>query len=142
MQFRKTLMISSIIVPIMLLSIGCATTDQLYKQYPGYTVIDKETKTRTKEVPVFLVYCVSPNGTGICQVNAKGQYAQPDPFSGCAILCAKEKGKWMKGPQVGTEEELKYRYFLKLRSPSGEEIEHEVGSKIFREIETGQVFPK
>lgn len=133
--------ISTILVLIFMpfIHAGCATMDQLREQYPGYTVVEKEQRTVTKSVPVWTFACVTPYGNTKCKVRAVGRYPNPGVNS-CSINCGTDReppDKWIKR-QIGTTQRNDYKYYLKLRAPSGEVVEEEVVSPIFNEVYEGQ----
>ncbi len=128
-----------LIVPILIAS-GCATTEQFTKKYPGYTVIAKERKESTQDVPVWIMSCVTPNGAVRCQVRATGSYPNPGVNS-CTVSCDHKHGDRWNKQQIGTTKEAYFVYIVRLQSPVGEEVEDKVTSRIFNEIREGQVFP-
>ena len=120
--------------------LSCATMEQFSKKYAGYTVVGKEKKEATRDVPVWILSCVMPNGAVRCEVESAGSYPSAGVNS-CSMSCDGKRGdRWSKR-QTGTKKDTYYKYLLRLKSPSGEVIDDEVTANIFDEVREGQVFP-
>lgn len=128
-----------LIVTVLIVS-GCATMEQFSKKYAGYTVVDKERRPVTLDVPVWILSCVRPNGAVRCQVESVGMY--PDAgVNDCSISCDVKGGDRWDKRQTGTQKETSFEYILKLKSPDGQVVEEKVTASIFSEVRDGQVFP-
>lgn len=118
---------------------GCAM-EQFTKKYADHTVVSKETKKATRDVPVWILSCVQPNGAVKCSVKSVGSF--PDAgVNSCTLSCDGKRGDSWSNRQIGTENETYLKYILRLRSPAGTVVEDEVTSYIFDQVREGQVFP-
>lgn len=125
-------------VTVLIVS-GCITMEGLQKKYDGYTVVSKERKETTEEVPTWILSCVQPNGAVKCEVQAVGSYPSPG-VNACARSCnGKEGDRWGK-TQTGTQKQTNFKYILQLRSPAGKVVEEQITPSIFDQVSEGQVF--
>lgn len=130
------------IITFLFIITGCVTVESLYQKYPSYTVVGKKIEEKTQDVPLKVVYCVTPNGKVIC----KRRYGEIN--LACTAMCAKANANSPRNfnPFVtrveGTYKKSFYIYNLILRSPSGEEVYHKTSKNVFDQIIEGQVFPK
>lgn len=127
-----------LIVTILIVS-GCATMEQFSKKYEGYTVVSRESRPVTQDVPVWILSCVRPNGAVRCEVESVGSY--PDAgVNSCTISCDVKHGDSWSKRQTGTKKETYYQPILRLKSPTGQMVEEKVTASIFNEVREGQVF--
>ncbi len=124
-------------VLVMLFAVsGCITT-----QYAGYTVVRKQTRDTTQDVPVWLHSCVRPDGIVKCQVRSEGSYPNPG-VNECTISCNLKRGDRWDKRQVGTVQQNVRKYTLTLRSPTGEMVDQDVTANFFNQMREGQVISK
>lgn len=125
-------------VTVLLVS-GCVTMESLQKKYDGYTVVGKERKETTQEVPVWILSCVQPNGAVKCKVKSVGSYPSAG-VNDCSLSCDGKKGDGWSKDQIGTEKQTNFKYILRLRSPAGTVVEDQITPSIFDQVREGQVF--
>lgn len=117
---------------------GCGTVGAFAKKYDGDTVVRKEVKSSTIDLPVWLSSCVTPAGTVRCQIKS----VAVSPMHGvdaCTIACQNENlgdknDKWDER-QTGTEKADVSVFTLELKSPANEVVTEEVNRAVYDAIQ-------
>lgn len=122
---------------LALLVASCATVEKLHKDYPGYTVVDKQVTPHTQSVPITKQLWVAPNGAILCEEDSGSL--------GCAVsLPMQYNKKQLRQIKQVSVETGQYRqeqynvYHLLLKGPDGSQKKVQVSELQFNGVLIGQ----